>query len=147
MLFNDPSFILFLFIVFTLLYLSKKEYNKYILLISSYFFYGFWDWRFLFLIFISTLVDFTVGKKLYEVKEKRLKKILLFLSITINLGILGFFKYYNFFIDSLHLIGLGENSFNTLEIILPVGISFYTFQTMSYTIDIYRNEFKPINYL
>tara|TARA_B100000886_G_scaffold333565_1_gene287778 strand:+ start:466 stop:1872 length:1407 start_codon:yes stop_codon:yes gene_type:complete len=144
MLFNDPRFFLFLFIVFTLLFISKK-FNKHILLISSYFFYGFWDWRFLLLIFVSTSVDFIIGQKIFELKEKRSKKLLLFFSIAINLGILGFFKYYNFFIDSLRIFEFSRNNFNTLEIILPVGISFYTFQTMSYTIDIYKNEFKPIN--
>jgi len=115
------------------------------LLVASYFFYGWWDWRFLFLIFISTLTDFVCGIKIHESDGIRKKKFVI-ISVVINLGILGFFKYWNFFSDSLGslLSQLGLHpGFPTLHIILPVGISFYTFQTMTYSIDIYRGKLSP----
>lgn len=112
---------------------------------ASYLFYGWWDWRFLGLIFISSLTDFIIGKKMCRCREPGRQKRLLALSMAVNLGILGFFKYFNFFADSFaHLaagLGIGVSPF-TLNIILPVGISFYTFQTMSYTIDIYRGQMQ-----
>ena len=122
------------------------------LLVSSYFFYGYWDWRFLSLIAISTIIDYFTGLKIEQAnKEKSEKshknaKKWLLVSIITNLSILGFFKYFNFFIDSLAaiLISSGINPDGLyLNIILPVGISFYTFQTMSYSIDVYRGEMKP----
>ena len=122
---------------------GNKTYKKMVLLTSSYFFYGYWDWRFLSLIWISTIVDFMVGKAIYSSFDHKKRKRLLFISIITNLGILGFFKYFNFFIDSYnHLFGNSDH-YTTLNIILPIGISFYTFQTMSYTIDIYRNKLQP----
>jgi alginate O-acetyltransferase complex protein AlgI len=106
-------------------------------------FYGFWDWRFLMLIFFSTIVDFLVGKGLQRVSQKNKRKLLLCTSIVVNLGFLGFFKYYNFFldnfVDAFSILGYKINA-NSLNIILPVGISFYTFQTLSYTIDVYRKN-------
>ena len=141
MLFNTPIFFLFFFIVICLFYSFKTEYRKCILLVSSYLFYSFWDFRFLILILISTQVDYFVGFKIYKSKNKRIKKVYLITSIITNIGILGFFKYYNFFIDSFSiLIGYSSVPY-TLNIILPVGISFYTFQTLSYTIDIYQNKY------
>lgn len=149
MLFNSFEFLIFLPIVFLIYWLFKNKLRiqNIIILISSYIFYGWWDYRFLALILISTIIDYTIGIGIQETKSKNHKKILLFTSIVCNLGLLMFFKYFNFFIDSWVdlLNGIGyktENSW-TLNIILPVGISFYTFQTMSYTIDIYRNKLKP----
>jgi D-alanyl-lipoteichoic acid acyltransferase DltB (MBOAT superfamily) len=115
-------------------------------LISSYVFYGWWDWRFLSLIVLSTIVDFYIGKTIYETKSRKKRKNLLTLSLVFNLGVLGFFKYFNFFVDSFieafDLLGLYLDPW-TLSIVLPVGISFYTFQTLSYSIDIYRRQIKP----
>jgi D-alanyl-lipoteichoic acid acyltransferase DltB (MBOAT superfamily) len=109
-------------------------------------FYGWWDWRFLFLIVISSIVDFIVGQKLYKTENLKKRKGLLAISLVVNLGFLVYFKYTNFFIetfvDSFRLFGK-ELEVSTLNIILPVGISFYTFQTLSYTIDIYRKQLKP----
>tara|TARA_X000000368_G_scaffold381436_1_gene337950 strand:- start:273 stop:1616 length:1344 start_codon:yes stop_codon:yes gene_type:complete len=118
------------------------------LLISSYFFYGYWDYRFLILIIISTLVDFYVGNKINNYSSKSVRKKLLFVSVITNLSILGFFKYFNFFVDSFETLISTFNyslDFLHINIILPVGISFYTFQTMSYTIDVYRDKIKPTN--
>ena len=143
MLFNTPVFFLFFLIVICLFYSFKTEYRKFILLISSYLFYSFWDFRFLILILISTQVDYFVGSKIYKSKNKRIKKIYLITSIITNIGILGFFKYYNFFIDSFSILMGYSSTPYTLNIILPVGISFYTFQTLSYTIDIYQNKCNP----
>ncbi|WP_338105755.1 MBOAT family O-acyltransferase [Psychroserpens algicola] len=116
------------------------------ILVSSYFFYGWWDWRFLGLIAISSLVDYIVGQQLYKTENKKKRKGLLLVSLFVNLGFLVYFKYTNFFIESFvegfKLFGK-DLEISTLNIILPVGISFYTFQTLSYTIDIYRNQLKP----
>ncbi len=149
MLFNSFEFTIFLPLVFTLYwFFFHKELviQNIFLILASYFFYGFWDWRFLGLIFFSSLVDFTIGKKMGETKDSQYRKHLLWISITVNLGLLAVFKYFNFFSDSLvNLFG----SFNvrldyvTLNFILPVGISFYTFQTLSYTIDVYKKRIKP----
>lgn len=114
---------------------------------SSYFFYGWWDWRFLSLIFISTVVDYWAGLAMERAGEnERRRRIALWVSVATNLGILGFFKYFNFFADSLagllQVVGV-DTPVRHLNIILPVGISFYTFQTMSYTLDIYRRQLKP----
>ena len=118
-----------------------------LVLISSYVFYGWWDYRFLVLIFLSTIVDYLVGLQLAKQKEAGFRKLLLWVSMLFNLGILGFFKYYNFFVDSwvdmLGSVGYEVQGIWTLNIILPVGISFYTFQTMSYSIDIYRKKLEP----
>ena len=148
MLFNSFDFLIFLPIVFTTYWLLRKrlKFQNLLILVSSYIFYGWWDYRFLSLILISTIIDYFVGLNLPQSSQKR-KKILLAFSIISNLGILGFFKYYNFFIDSwidlLNGLGYVTDNIWTLNIILPVGISFYTFQTMSYTIDIYKNNLKP----
>jgi D-alanyl-lipoteichoic acid acyltransferase DltB (MBOAT superfamily) len=150
MVFNSFTFLLF-FNIFFIVYwnigkrLSLTWTNAWILL-GSYAFYGWWDWRFLSLIVISSLSDFLIGQKIHQLEAQKKRKLWLSLSIFINLGILGFFKYYNFFIDSL-ASSLGylsiPTSLQTLEIILPVGISFYTFQTLSYTVDIYNRKLEP----
>ena len=117
-----------------------------LIVVTSYMFYGWWDWRFLSLILFSTIVDYTVGRKLRTVKKEFKRKVLLWTSIIVNLGFLGFFKYYNFFlenfVDAFSLFGMQIKA-NSLNIILPVGISFYTFQTISYTIDVYKKKLKP----
>lgn len=151
MLFNSIEFLIFLPIIFLLYWnLSlNKSYQNLILLIGSYIFYSWWDIKFLALIIISTLVDFFIGKLIYNETNLNYRKFLLFLSILVNLGILFLFKYYNFFIDSLinslQYIGVSISNNYSLKVILPVGISFYTFQTMSYTIDIYRKKITPTN--
>ena len=145
MLFNSYIFWLFFCFVFSIYWLVPKKFQNTVLLISSYCFYGLWDWRFLSLIMISTLVDFIVAKKIVEIPIK--KGFYLLFSIIINLGILGIFKYLGFFIEQFNalflVLGLGS-LLPTIELIIPVGISFYTFQTLSYTIDVYRNNSKPI---
>lgn len=148
MLFNSFSFALFLPIVFLLYWFSTKgnlKRQNILLIIASYFFYACWDWRFLFLLIFSTLLDFYSGAKIEAAKSKQERKFWLWLSICINLGFLGVFKYYNFFADSfseaLSFIGLKAN-LGTLNIILPVGISFYTFHGLSYVIDIYNYRIK-----
>ncbi len=148
MLFNSLEYILFLPLVFLLYWcLNKKlRFQNLFLLIASYIFYGFWDWRFLFLIFASTIVDYFVGQRIHNSKKTH-RKSWLWLSILFNIGILGFFKYYNFFIDSwidfISVLGFETTSTWMLNIILPVGISFYTFQTMSYSFDIYFKRISP----
>jgi D-alanyl-lipoteichoic acid acyltransferase DltB (MBOAT superfamily) len=148
MFFNSLDFAIFFPIVFFLNWLFSKYLVKrnLLILVASYLFYGWWDWRFLILIFISSLVDFFIGQKLYESSSKSKNKFYLLISLIINLGSLMYFKYANFFIDtfvnSFSLFGQQMDSL-TLNIILPVGISFYTFQTLSYSIDIYRGQLKP----
>ena len=146
MLFNSIEFFIFLPIVFTLFW-SIQSYSlragNCILLGASYLFYGWWDWRFLSLIAISSLADFLIGQGIASIQTERTRRGLLFASLLVNLGILGFFKYFNFFIDSLvslHPYIEEQIGYNTLNVILPVGISFYTFQTLSYTIDVYRGK-------
>ncbi|MDG2265530.1 MAG: MBOAT family O-acyltransferase, partial [Candidatus Marinimicrobia bacterium] len=113
---------------------------------ASYIFYCWWDWRFLSLIIISTATDYVIGYKLGAEENSKKRKILFLISICVNIGLLGFFKYYDFFIENFIYAFTFFGSpiqANTLNIILPVGISFYTFQTLSYTIDVYKNELKP----
>jgi len=148
MLFNTSTFFVFLILTF-LFYWKAAQYSKktsqLILLIASYIFYGWWDWRFLILIIVSSAADFLIGRSLFNKEKAKPRKLLLLTSLIINLGILFFFKYFNFFIDSfLALTGIdAKNSWSSINIILPVGISFYTFQTLSYTIDIYRRKIQP----
>ena len=150
MLFNSFDFFIFLPIVFILywfIFNKNLKFQNILILIASYVFYGWWDYRFLSLIAISTFVDYYVGLAIYKSENPSLRKMWLFVSVLFNLSLLGFFKYYNFFIESWTelLSSLGYNIENTwtLKVILPVGISFYTFQTMSYSIDIYRKQLKP----
>lgn len=149
MLFNSIDFALFLPIVFFLYwFVAKKDLKlqNLLLVIASYVFYGWWDWRFLLLIFFSTTVDFFVGLGLKNEENPTKRKILLWTSILVNLGLLGFFKYYNFFLDNFvtafQFFGHPINP-QGLHIILPVGISFYTFQTLSYSIDVYKRKLEP----
>ena len=146
MLFNSLDFAIFLTAVFILYWFVAQKNLKLqnvLLVISSYVFYGWWDWRFLLLIILSTVVDYLIGQRLETEEKQSKRKALLWTSFIVNLGFLGFFKYYNFFlenfVDAFSLFGMQINA-NSLNIILPVGISFYTFQTLSYTIDVYRKK-------
>ncbi len=149
MLFNSISFLIFLPVVFVLywgLFKKSLKLQNIFLLLASYLFYGWWDYRFLALIAASTLVDYFIGRFLQKTANELQRKLLLSLSLIFNLGLLGFFKYYNFFIESWidSWANLGVNmNLSSLNIILPVGISFYTFQTLSYTIDVYRKKIEP----
>lgn len=149
--FNSLDFALFLPLVFILYWLFANRWLSWqntLLLISSYVFYAFWDWRFLFLLATSTLLDYYTGIKISKAEKQKTKKYWLWLSISINLGILGAFKYYNFFADTfadlLSQIGVHTSPF-TLNVILPLGISFYTFHGLSYVIDIYKGRIKHEN--
>ena len=149
MIFNSIEFGLFFPLVFFLYWLffrkNIKARNLFIIF-SSYFFYGVWDWRFLILIFISSIGDYLFGLHIHKASSIKRKKFFLISSITLNIGILGFFKYFNFFTENFIAVFtlLGNNfTHESLNIILPVGISFYTFQTMSYTLDIYHKKLEP----
>lgn len=149
MLFNSIDFAIFLPIVFILYWFVTSKNLKlqnFLIVASSYLFYGWWDWRFLSLILFSTIVDYSVGLNLSKEDNKTKRKLLLWTSILVNLGFLGFFKYYNFFLDNFttafSFFG-SDIKANSLNIILPVGISFYTFQTLSYTIDLYKKKLEP----
>ena len=166
MLFNSLEFLLFLPLVFAAYWALNPwtdrkqglQVQNMLLLVASYLFYGWWDWRFLSLIAFSTLVDYAVGLQIAkanareipsnssESERSRTAKRWLWLSILVNLGLLGFFKYANFFIenwiDAWSAVGVAMDPWS-LKVILPVGISFYTFQTLSYSIDIYRRKLKP----
>jgi len=124
---------------------SRIKYRNLALLIGSYLFYASWDWRFLGIIFTSSVLDFLVGLQLEREREQFKRKLLLTSSIVLNLGFLALFKYHNFFIDATEsMLGLfAPVSFSRLNWVLPVGISFYTFQTISYTVDVYRGIIKP----
>ncbi len=149
MLFNSIDFAFFLPVVFFLYwFVANKNYKhqNILLLVASYFFYACWDYRFMFLLIFSTVLDYVTGLKMFDSKTEKGKKFWFWLSIGINLGFLGFFKYYNFFVESFAL-GLANLGLHVdvwmLNVILPVGISFYTFHGLSYVIDIYYNKIKP----
>tara|TARA_R110002049_G_scaffold280923_1_gene460376 strand:+ start:2749 stop:4200 length:1452 start_codon:yes stop_codon:yes gene_type:complete len=149
MLFNSIDFAIFLPIVFVLYWFvtaKNLRLQNFLIVVASYVFYGWWDWRFLSLIIFSTVVDYSIGVLLSKEETTIKRKMLLWTSIVVNLGFLGFFKYYNFFLDNFisafSFFGMKINS-NSLNIILPVGISFYTFQTLSYTIDVYKKKLEP----
>ena len=149
MLFNSLDFVIFLPVVFLLYWFvfnSNIKYQNIFLLVASYVFYGWWDWRFLGLIVLSSIVDYFIGLKMAEEVKVGKRKMLLILSLFVNLGILIYFKYFNFFIESFvyafTYFGITFKP-STLKIVLPVGISFYTFQTLSYSIDVYRRKMEP----
>ena len=149
MTFTRIEFFIFFATVLGLLYvIANNKHRKLLLLAASYYFYAFWDYRFLSLLLVITLVDYIVGARIYHNPDPSKRKLLLFASIFTNMGILFFFKYFNFFVSSFNS-ALAPLNFNlrTLSIILPVGISFYTFQALSYTIDIYRKKIEPVNNL
>lgn len=149
MLFNSISFVIFFPIVFLLYWFAtgrSLKVQNVLLMVASYYFYACWDWRFLFLLIFSTLLDYFSGIKIYNAVGRKNKLFWLWLSIGINLGFLGVFKYYNFFVssfaDGLSALGFPAH-FSTLNIILPVGISFYTFHGLSYVLDIYNEKITP----
>jgi len=151
MIFNSIDFGIFfpiVFFIYWIFFRKNIQYRNIFLIAVSYLFYGWWDWRFLSLIIISSIIDFIIGNKIYLQESVSRRKNLLMVSLIVNLGFLGFFKYYNFFVDSFinafSIFGMNLEGFH-LNIILPVGISFYTFQTLSYTLDIYYKKFKPTN--
>ena len=149
MLFNSLDFAVFLPIVFVLYWFVTKHNLKLqnaLIVAASYVFYGWWDWRFLSLIIFSTFLDYSIGRRLKNEENQKIRKTLLWTSIIVNLGFLAVFKYYNFFLDNFiaAFSFLGQDiQPNSLNIILPVGISFYTFQTLSYTIDVYKKKLEP----
>jgi len=149
MFFNSLNFALFLPIVFFLYWFATKgnfKVQNLLLLVASYCFYACWDWRFLFLLMFSTFLDYYTGIKISNSTTINAKRVWLWISVSVNLGFLGVFKYYNFFADSftaaLSHVGI-DVSLGSLQIILPVGISFYTFHGLSYVIDIYKSRIKP----
>ena len=143
MLFNSYEFLFFIACVLPLYYRLPHKWQNRFLIFASYFFYGWWDWRFCGLILVSTLVDYFVGLALEASAKTSIRRRFLWISIGTNLGLLGTFKYFDFFAESaaeaLSALGMSAD-FVTLNVVLPVGISFYTFQTMSYTIDVYRRQ-------
>ena len=146
MLFNSFEFLIFLPIVFAIYWLGRKNLlgNNIIVVAASYLFYGWWDWRFLFLIFLTTVLSFASGVLID--KYRRRAKLVCGLNIAVNIAILGFFKYFNFFTDNLRIIfdQIGyQLDWFTIDVLLPVGISFYTFQALSYSIDVYRRQTRP----
>jgi len=146
MLFNSFQFAVFFAIVYALYLILNHRWQNRMLLVASYVFYGFWDWRFISLILISTMVDYYCGLKIQSSGTRKKKQLFLALSVFVNLAILSVFKYFNFFASNLQLLLANFNLSlepRFFQIILPIGISFYTFQTMSYTIDIYRGEMQP----
>ena len=151
MLFNSISFALFLPVVFFLYwFITNKNLRaqNFLLLSASYFFYACWDYRFLFLLIFSTFLDYFTGLKIATSTNAKHRKFWFWLSVIVNLGFLGIFKYYNFFAESfattLSAIGIKTN-FWTLKVILPVGISFYTFHGLSYVIDVYKKRITAEN--
>ena len=149
MLFNSLDFAVFLPVVFVLYWFVLNDnirLQNALIVVASYFFYGWWDWRFLFLIFLSTIVDFFIAQVISAQPRTRNRRLLLLGSLILNLGVLGFFKYYNFFlenVESAFSIFGSKVTFHPMSIVLPVGISFYTFQLLSYTIDVYRRKIEP----
>ena len=149
MLFNSFDFGFFLLIVYTIYWIigtKRKKSQNFLLLVASYVFYGLWDWRFLLLLIASSLIDYLAGQAIGRAQSNMQRKFLLWISIFWNLGILITFKYYNFFITSfsdLFSIEIAPSGYTIWSVIIPLGLSFYTFQTMSYTIDVYRGKIKP----
>src|SRR6202158_3524004 len=150
MLFNTVQFFLFLAAVLALFYSAPRAWRKYILLAASYYFYASWNAKFIALLLTLTAIDYCAGLWLERVAPGPRRKAVLVFSLAANLGILGFFKYYNFLAATLALpLGRPPHSF-FLEIVLPLGISFHTFQSMSYVVDVYRGQQRavrnPIDY-
>jgi alginate O-acetyltransferase complex protein AlgI len=145
-LFNSFIFWGFFLVVLLAYRFSPHKLQNRLLLVASYIFYGYWDWRFLSLILISTVTDYFIAQWLDAASAEKRRKALVTISIVVNLSMLGFFKYYGFFAREMNelLMGIGFNSYlPLLNVVLPVGISFYTFQTISYTVDVYRRQTKP----
>ena len=150
MTFNSLQYAVFLPVVLVLYWAVRHRAQNALLLVASYLFYGAWDWRFLGLLVFSSVVDFSIGRSLGRAERESRRHSLLVTSLVVNLGVLGFFKYFNFFVDSavdlLGTVGL-EPATPAIRVLLPVGISFYTFQSLSYTIDVYRRRIEPTSSL
>jgi D-alanyl-lipoteichoic acid acyltransferase DltB (MBOAT superfamily) len=148
MVFTSLAFIIFYIIVFSIYWLPGKDGQNKLVVLSGLVFYGWWDWRFAVLLLVTTGIDYAVGLALEREEDDRRRRAWLMLSLVTNLGVLGFFKYFNFFADSFArfsaLFGMHPSMF-TLQILLPMGISFYTFQALSYTIDVYRRELDAVH--
>ena len=149
MLFNSLSFALFLplvLIIYWLIPVKKFKVQNILLLVASYYFYACWDWRFLFLLIFSTSLDYFTGIQMAQSKKHRVRQLWFWISIVVNVGFLGVFKYYNFFagsfVEALNNVGI-HATYSSINVILPVGISFYTFHGLSYVIDIYNDRIKP----
>jgi len=151
MLFDSPVFIAFLILVVVVYWKLGWRSQNVFLLAASYFFYGWWDWRFLLLMASSTCIDFLIARKLATLQNPMQRRALLILSLVVNFGFLGFFKYFNFFIQSfagmLSSVGFHNVPVSLLRILLPPGISFYTFQEVAYIVDVYRGKIKPADSL
>jgi alginate O-acetyltransferase complex protein AlgI len=146
MLFTSLTFIAFALLFYPLFFLSRGRLQILVCLVASYIFYGWWDWRFMGLLAASTTVDYTLGRLIAGAEDPRRRRAWVAASVVMNLGFLGFFKYFNFFAESFAALAgtLGfAADWATLHIVLPIGISFYTFQSMSYTIDVYRRRIEP----
>jgi alginate O-acetyltransferase complex protein AlgI len=151
MIFNSIEFIFFFSILLLFLFIlnnKSESFKKGVLLIASYFFYGYWNWKFLGLIFITTIMNYVCANRITSSTLYRNKKLWLSAAIVCNLGILSFFKYFNFFIESLQSVWpLEKFPLRNLDIILPLGISFFTFQATGFIIDVYRQKTVPVNKL
>jgi alginate O-acetyltransferase complex protein AlgI len=149
MIFNSLTFLLFLITIFTIFWLLKNKWRNIFLLSVSCIFYGFWHWEYLFLIFISAFLDFYFSLKIYNSSIEKERKFYLILTLFINIGMLIYFKYLYFIMDNsnylFNILGL-KYQFDLVNLILPFGISFYTFETISYTVDVYRRIIKPEKY-
>jgi D-alanyl-lipoteichoic acid acyltransferase DltB (MBOAT superfamily) len=147
MLFDSTAYILFLTLVVLIYWRLAFRKQNYLLLAASYFFYAWWDWRFLFLMVGSTLVDYLVARRIAETQDQRLRRTLLYFSLILNFSFLGVFKYFNFFVDSMvhvtALLGLKQIPISVWSILLPPGISFYTFQEVAYIVDVYHRKVEP----
>ncbi len=144
MLFTQIEFCFLIVAVFAALLLVRNfRAQKLILLAASYYFYAYWDWRFVGLLLSCTAINWWLAGRMERTSSLRLRKTLIWISVAYSLAVLGFFKYFNFFVDSFRVVvGIAPDAASTLDIILPVGISFFTFQTLSYTIDVYRGDLK-----
>jgi D-alanyl-lipoteichoic acid acyltransferase DltB (MBOAT superfamily) len=143
-MFYELSFLLPFFLIYVLYIKLGKEKQNLLIILSSYYFYGLWDWRFLSLLIIQTLSDYMCAIFIDNTSDKKKQKFIMFFSIIFNLTMLGFFKYFNFFVDSFYTLfpNITPSSKIILNIILPPAISFYTFESMSYVIDVYRGTVK-----
>lgn len=149
MVFNSLDFVVFItpvFLLYWLIFSKSSVYQNFFLLLVSLFFYAWADWRFLILLVASTLINFYLGLKIHRTPEDRKKNIFLYIGLIFNIGLLLYFKYFNFFYEGffeiLNVFG-AESSYSTLEILLPLGISFFTFQTLGYLTDVYNEEIDP----
>src|SRR5688572_19158298 len=148
MTFTTPDFLIFLVLVYGTYWLLPRKGQNLLILAASLIFYGWWDWRYLIMLLFIAGVDFVVAKAMANSRSPAFRRLMLGVSLISNLGALAYFKYFNFFIDSIEHVAAAVNmpvSLPVLQVILPVGISFYTFQALSYTIDVYRKQFEAID--